>query len=167
MEDGTYEYDWTTSGCYGEAQHEVYEEQDPTQSEEFKPLMDAMNTFWENAQDDPAMADLDAAWSSCMDAAGHGGFAKQADAQNSIYDAQNKFYEDAAPAEGEEYTEPDPAAVEALGEQEVELALADLDCREETDYRQKAQDIQFELEEQFVSDHKSELEALKAAAEQD
>ncbi len=55
----------------------------------------------------------------------------------------------------------------ALGEEEVELALADLGCREETDYRQKAQDIQFELEEQFIADHESELEALRAAAEQD
>ncbi|SCX41046.1 hypothetical protein SAMN03159343_1083 [Klenkia marina] len=167
MEDGTYEYDWTKSGCYGAAQHEVYEEGDPTQSEEFKPLMDAMNQLWEQTTSDPAMVELDAAWSACMEAAGHGGFATQSEAQNSIYDEQNKLYEDAAPAEGEEYVEPDQAAMDALGEKEVELALADLDCREETDYRQQAQDIQFALEEQFIADHKSELEALKAAAEQD
>lgn len=165
MGDEPQEYDWTTAGCYGEAQHEVYDEQDPTQSDEFKPLMDAMNELYESTQSDPRMTDLDAAWSECMDAAGHGGFATQPDAQNSIYDAQNELYEQTG--EGEEYTEPDPAATEALGKEEIELALADLDCREETDYRQKAQDIQFELEEQFIADHKSELEALKAAAAQD
>ena len=126
-----------------------------------------MDELWEQTTSDPAMVELDAAWSACMEAAGHGGFATQVDAQNSIYDQQNKLYEDAAPAEGEEYVEPDPAAMDALGEQEVELALADLDCREETDYRQQAQDIQFELEERFIADHESELEALRAAAEQD
>ncbi|MEI4272952.1 hypothetical protein TEK04_14585 [Klenkia sp. LSe6-5] len=167
MEDGEYEYDWTTAGCYGAAQHEVYETQDPTQSEEFAPLMDAMDELWETTQRDPRTAELDAAWSACMDAAGHGGFATQADAQNSVYEKQNELYDAAAPAEGEEYVGPDQAAMDALGEEEVELALADLDCREETDYRQTAQDIQFELEEQFIADHKTELEALKAASEQD
>lgn len=168
MEDETYEYDWTTAGCYGAAQHEVYEASDPTQSEEFAPLMDAMNKLYETLASDPGMADLDAAWSACMDDGGHGGFATQADAQNSIYDAQNEIYS-AVPvdAEGNSTGEVDQAALDALGEQEIDLALADLDCREQTDYRAKANDIQFTLEEQFIDDHKSELEALKAAAEQD
>lgn len=167
-EDGSYEYDWTTAGCYGSAQHEVYEADDPTQSEEFQPLFDAMNELWENTQSDPRMADLDAAWSSCMDAAGHPGFATQPDAQNSIYDKQNEIYSSVpTDADGNQTGEPDQAAFDALEEEEIELALADLDCREETDYRAKAQDVQFELEEQFIADHKSELEALKAAAEQD
>jgi hypothetical protein len=168
MEDGSYEYDWTTSGCYGAAQHEVYEAEDPTQSEEFAPLMDAINSFYEKSSTDPAMQELDAAWAACMDTAGHPGFAVQFDAQNSIYDAQNELYE-AAPvdADGNSTGEVDQAAMDALGEQEIELALADLDCREETDYRASAEDIQFGLEEDFVADHKSELEALKAAAEQD
>ncbi len=103
-----------------------------------------------------------------MDAAGHPGFTAQFDAQNSIYEAQSALYE-ATPVddEGTGSGEPDQAAMDDLGEQEITLALADLDCREETDYRQRAEDIQFAVEEQFVADHRSELEALRAAAEQD
>ncbi|GHE13439.1 hypothetical protein [Klenkia taihuensis] len=165
MEDGTYEYDWQDSGCYGVAQHEVYEAEDLAQSEEFAPLFEAMDEFWTNSAESPEMSALDGEWAACMDAAGHSGFAQQYDAQNSIYDAQNELYE--AGGEGEEYVEPDQAAMDALGEREVELALADLDCRVETDYRDRQTDIQNELEQQFVDDHRTELEALRAAAEQD
>jgi hypothetical protein len=97
-----------------------------------------------------------------MSEAGHAGFAVQYDAQNSIYDEQNKIWETMDPDTGEV----DQSALDALGEKEIELALADLDCREETDYRQKVEDITFEQEQRFVDDHEGELEAMKAAAEQ-
>ena len=165
-EDGEYEYDWSTAGCQGAAQHEVSGE-DLSESEEFKPLFDAMNEFWEGMSSWPGMAELDAEWAACMDTAGHGGFATQTDAQNSIYDELNKIYE-AVPVDAEGVGgEPDQAARDALGKREVELALADLDCREETDYRDRYDDVSREAEQQFVDDHKSELEAMKAAAEQE
>jgi hypothetical protein len=44
--------------------------------------------------------------------------------------------------------------------------VADLGCREKTDYRQQQLKIQFAAEEQFIADHKEELDALKARAEQ-
>jgi hypothetical protein len=167
VQDDTWEYDWTTAGCYGAAQHEVFDVADPSQSDEFQPLMDAIDDFYDESVSDPAMQELGAAWSQCMDTAGHPGFAMQQDAQNSIYDAQNELYEAVSvDADGNSTGEVDQTAMDALGEKEVELALADLECREQTDYREKATNIQFALEEQFVADHKSELEALKAAAEQ-
>ncbi|WP_432512165.1 hypothetical protein [Kineococcus sp. SYSU DK001] len=160
MEDGSYEWDWTKNGCYGQAQHEVAGD-DPTQSDEFKGLMEEINTFYEGQSSWPAVAEADAAWSSCMSEAGHGGFATQSDAQNSLNEKLNKVYESTGP-EGEV----DQAALDALGEEEVEVALADLDCREETDYRTKVTDAAFEQEQRFVDDHKTELDAMKAAAEQ-
>ncbi|WP_299951856.1 hypothetical protein [uncultured Modestobacter sp.] len=166
-EEVSYEYDWETAGCQGSAQHEV-EGEDVSQSEEFKPLFDAINELYEGMASWPGMAELDAEWSACMDAAGHGGFATQVDAQNSVYDDLNEMYESTEPTEdGEMAAEPDQAARDALAEREVELALADLDCREETDYRDRATEISNEAEQQFVDDHESELEAMKAAAEQD
>ena len=168
MDDATYEYDWTTAGCYGAAQHEVYEADDLSQSEEFAPLFEQINSLYEDSADSPELTALDAEWAECMDAAGHPGFSAQFDAQNSIYEAQNEIYEAVeVDADGNSTGEPDQAAMDALGEQEITLALADLDCREDTDYRQRAEDIQFELEEQFVADHETELDALLAAAEQD
>ncbi|MGY5883408.1 hypothetical protein [Modestobacter lacusdianchii] len=166
-EEASYEYDWQTAGCQGAAQHEV-EGQDVSQSEEFKPLFDAINALYEDMASWPGMAELDAEWATCMDAAGHGGYATQVDAQNSVYEDLNEIYESIAPTEdGEMGGEPDQAALDALGEREVALALADLDCREETDYRDRATDISHAAEQQFVDDHESELEAMKAAAEQD
>ncbi|SDP03912.1 hypothetical protein SAMN05660199_03080 [Klenkia soli] len=168
MEDGSYEYDPANAGCYGAAQQEVYEADDLSQSEEFAPLFEEINSLYEDSQNSPELTALDAEWAACMDAAGHPGFTTQFDAQNSIYDAQNELW-NAVPVddEGMSTGEPDQAAMDALGEEEITLALADLDCREETDYRQRAEDIQFAVEEQFVADHKTELEALRAAAEQD
>jgi len=166
-EDGSYEYDWETAGCQGAAQHEIAGE-DPSQSEEFTSLFDAINEHYEGMASWPGMAELDAEWAACMDAAGHGGFVTQTDAQNSVYEDMNAFYESSAPSEdGSMPEEPDQAALDALGEKEVELALADLDCREETDYRDRSADITREVEQQFVDDHKAELDAMKAAAEQD
>jgi hypothetical protein len=162
-EDGSFEYDWQAAGCYGAAQHEVAGE-DLSQSEEFKPLFDAMNSFYEGMPSWPGMAELDAEWAACMDAAGQGGHASPNEAQTSFYDELNKIYESAGTAET---GEPDQAAMDALAEREVELALVDLDCREETDYGDRSADITREAEQRFVDDHESELEAMKAAAAQD
>ncbi|WP_432533925.1 hypothetical protein [Kineococcus arenarius] len=160
MEDGSYEWDWTKGGCYGEAQHETMGE-DPLQSEEFEGLQEELTAFYEGQPSWPGMAEVDAAWSECMSQAGHSGFAAQADAQNSIIEELNGVWETMDP-EGEV----DQAALDAIGAKEVEVALADLDCREQTDYRSKVEDITFEQEQQFVDDHKAELDVVKAAAEQ-
>ncbi|MFS0712405.1 hypothetical protein ABC195_00870 [Microbacterium sp. 2P01SA-2] len=158
-EDGSYEYNWETSGCHGWADHELNGD-DPMQSDEFADVMDAITKFYETSATLPAMADLDREWAECMDAAGYPGFAAQADAQNSIYEELNGVYENSTE------TGPDQATMDEIHEREVELALADLDCRKETDYRAKYQKAQFEAEEQFIADHKAELDAMKAAAEQ-
>ncbi|WP_432492855.1 hypothetical protein [Kineococcus auxinigenes] len=160
MEDGSYEWDWTKSGCQGEAQHETMGE-DPLQGDEFKGLQEDISAFYEGQPSWPGMAEVDTAWSECMAAAGHSGLAVQADAQNSIIEEMNGVYETMDP-EGEV----DQTALDAIGEKEVELALADLDCREQTDYRSKVEDITFEQEQRFVDDHEAELDAMKAAAEQ-
>ncbi|MGV3711608.1 hypothetical protein [Pseudolysinimonas sp.] len=159
-EDGSYEYDPDNAGCYGSAQQEV-QGADPWSAEEFKPVTDAINTFYQDVQNAPALADLNRAWSACMTEAGFSGFATQPDAQNSIYDEINAFYE--ARPEGAEQDDPEFLAI---GEKEIELALADLDCREQTDYRQQSLKLQFELEEKFIQDNQAELDALKAALEQ-
>ena len=164
-EDGSFDYDWQTAGCQGAAQHQVSGD-DPSQSEEFKPLFDAINALYEDTQSSPEMSDLDAEWAACMDAAGKTGFTTQADAQNSVYDDMNALYEE-MPVSEDGSGELDPAATDALAEEEVELALVDLDCREETDYRDRSAEVTRVAEEQFISDHQAELDALVAASEQD
>lgn len=160
-DDGSYEYDWTTAGCYGAAQHELAGE-DPTSGEEHAPLLEALTDFYTGLQSAPELADLEAAWSSCLSDAGHPGFVARFEAVNSIDEKMSALYG----AAGDQPVEPADPKVVALKDEEIELALADLDCREKTDYtavQKKAQDA---LEQQFIDDHRAELDALKADAEQ-
>lgn len=157
-EDGSYEWNWETAGCSGQAQHEV-SGADPWNADEFSTLIDAINELYSTLATNPALAAVDAEWSACMADAGQPGFATQPDAAASISDDLQAYYEKQT-----EQVSSDPALVE-LGQREIDLALIDLDCREKTDYRSKQQKATFALEEQFVTDHKAELEAFKAAAE--
>lgn len=193
-EEGVAEYTWEDAGCQGWAQHEQQGE-DPWQSDEFADLRTKMEELWSSTQESPEFTELNAAWASCMDDAGEPGFSVQTDAQQTIAEEQSALYEaaagdgaaegDAGAAEGDAgATEGDAGATEgdapiaedadpssspemkALGEREIELALIDLDCRTETSYVEKSLKIQFALEEKFIAENKADLEAFKAAAEQ-
>lgn len=158
-DDGSYEWNWETAGCSGVAQHEV-DGDNPMMSGEHQPIMDAINDFYMTVAESPELAAIDAAWAACMDEADYPGFTKQQDASSSISDEMNAYYENQT-----EWVEDDPELAK-IGEREIDLALADLDCREKTDYRSQSRKVTDALEEQFIADHKTELEALKAAAEQ-
>ncbi|MFT3798635.1 hypothetical protein [Microbacterium sp.] len=158
-EDGSYEWNWETAGCSGKASHEV-DGDSPWSDEQFVPLMEAISQLYTDAGNAPELSALNKEWADCMADAGYPGFAKQEDAQTSISDELNAYYENQT-----EWVEDDPELAE-LAETEVDLALADLDCREKTDFRAQQAKVQRTLEEQFIEDHKAELEAFKAAAEQ-
>ena len=162
-------YDWRNQGCYGAAQHEVNGES-PWEMAENKAIIEAIQKFYEGLQNLPELAKLNGEWAACMTEAGFSGFRKQEDAAQSIYDLQQKYYEDAYKG-GEENPDPNIGTMKdpeyaKIAEQEIPLALADLGCREKTDYRQQQLRIQFAAEEQFIADHKEELDAMKARAEQ-
>jgi hypothetical protein len=160
-EDEAAEWDWTAAGCLGWAEHELEQSgQLPAMPEAHEPLMQAVNEFYENLSSSPELTEIDAEWASCMTGAGQPGFSAQSDAQTSINDESIALYDKA----GE--TGPDKAALAEVGEKEIELALVDLECREETDYRNSVQEVQNKQEQQFIDDHKAQLEAFKADLEQ-
>ncbi|WP_167050638.1 hypothetical protein [Salinibacterium sp. ZJ77] len=155
--DAEYEWSWEENGCYGWAQNELGDgDMELWNSEEAQAFFEAYGEFTESMEGDPRMVEASAAWVSCMSDAGYSGFSKQYDAQQSIYDELNAFYENQT-----EWIEDDPALA-AIGEKEIEIALADLDCREKTEYKKRSRAVQFELEEQFLAEHKSEVDALLA-----
>ena len=163
-EDGSYEWNWETSGCQGWAQHEL-SAGNPLESDEHKQLMEAISAFYMESAESPEMADLDAKWASCMADAGHDGFTRQQDAAESIYTELNEYHE----AQSQEMTEmteaPSPdndPALKEIQEREIEVALADLKCREKTNYRSEQLKVQYKLEEQFIAEHKAEFDALQA-----
>ena len=159
-EDGSYEYNWEQGGCYGAAQHEVQGD-DPWSDEKNKPLIESMNKLYEGVQNDPRILEANAKWASCMADAGFSGLASPQAAQEQFLDELNGYYEGMT-----EGVEADDPKLKELGAKEIEIALADLACAKESDTRQLALKVQFELEEQFIADNKSELDALLAETEQ-
>lgn len=168
-ENGNRVYKWEEGGCWGRAEHEA-EGAKPWESDEFKPLLEAVDAFYLAAAASPVYAEVDADWAACMAAAGENGFAKPSDAEKSIYELIASYFDGHRSDEGDEPdlrvgTMDDPAFAR-IAETEVQLALLDLDCREKTDYRRRHRTVQFALEQQFIADHREELEALRAAVEQ-
>lgn len=154
-------------GCYGRAQETVQADNPATlmQSDEFGPLFEALyqmrGDMW---QIESTFGEINREWSNCMADNGYPGFTQQQDANNLFWEWMNEFW-----ADWDWETKGDPQGSPgyvALGEREVDIALADLDCRVATNYLERQDDIRLDLEYQFVSDHRIELEALRAAAEQ-
>ena len=157
-EDGSSEYDWTTAGCYGAAQHEVQGEQ-PYDDDKYKSLFDDMQEMYEDLQKTPELKKADADWADCMADAGEPGFKTKQDAVMSIQDDLNAIYE-ANPTGEIDQTE----ELEELREREIELAVIDFECGEKVDYEQRTLAGQFALEEKFIKAHQKQLDELMANA---
>lgn len=147
--------DWTTQGCQGKAQHEVYEQGQAWADPEFESLQEEMTALYERAASDPKMAEADAAWATCMEDAGYTGFAKPDDAVTSISDEFSTLMSGLT----EETPEPDPAALAEFKEKEIATAVADARCKASTKHDDKARKVQFALEQEFVDQHEAELQA--------
>jgi len=59
-----------------------------------------------------------------------------------------------------------PEIIHTVETATTELEVADLNCQLSTDYENRVRAIIFDAENQFINDHKTELAALRAAAEQ-
>lgn len=179
------DFDWATldNGCHGEASEQVYNSSGQQDLyTEYEPLLQRMNEVYTTVQSSAAMKELDRAWAACMADAGHTGYTRQAEPTEQLYEVQNTLYESQNAAfEDFDYENATEAELEALyaandptstpewkqyAEEEIEIALADFDCREKTDYTDKSLRLQFDAEEKFIADNKAELEAFRAAAEQ-
>lgn len=165
------EYDWEQAGCYGESQHQVYDVEseyealnavysDPRWTE----LMDQMNTVYTDAMEAPELVELNTAWADCMAEAGHPDLANPQAAMDSVMELQNSQWEEHA--DDPEYTGPEGEELEALKEQEIELAVADYTCQEDVDYVDGQLRVQFEIEQQFIDENLAELEAFAEALAQ-
>ena len=163
----TYEYKWEDAGCQGAADHEIRNGTDLYSEPEHAPLFEAMQTLWESTSADPRTTELNTKWADCMADAGYTEYTSPDDAVTKIMEESNALWENveydedaAEPAAG-----PSDEAMAEVRELELATAMADFTCKEETDYTEGAKKIQIELEEQFVKDHKAELDALVAAVE--
>ncbi len=172
----TYEYDWRTAGCSGSAQHEVYEVSTGMDEAQFEALQEDLVLMDESIRTDPRLAEVYAAWASCMADAGYDGLATPDDAESLIWDQVSAVYEevDAAAPLGEEATAEEYEAQEAdvaarlaeLTDEEIGTAVADHTCREETDLARTQAEVDVEYQQEFYDAHQQELDAWRDAVVQ-
>lgn len=162
MADGQVEYDWTTAGCYGEAQHDAQSDEADV-FERYDELFEQIGALYEQVEKAPELGEADAAWSQCMTDEGRPGFDRQADAEASISEAYDDLWADVDESGADDI---DQAASDELADTEIDLALDDLACREKTGFADVRASVTAELEQRFIDEHEAELEALKADVEQ-
>ncbi|MFB3980008.1 MULTISPECIES: hypothetical protein [Microbacterium] len=141
------------AGCSGKA-----DQQTSADSDEFADLRQALGTLQEKVTSSPEIARADSEWAACMTTAGY----SFTNPQGAITSLSQQWME----LLGDGSTQPDASAKEKFKTEEIETALADLDCRTKTGYDERVEKVQWAAEEKFVADHRSELDKAKAAAEQ-
>jgi hypothetical protein len=150
-----------TESCSAQASTEVYGDRADAvasdgENDAFAPLQQEMSALYERVEGDQRVVDARTAWSSCMADAGHPGLAD-------IYDGSTEVSDRATALMGEtlDPAAADPAAVEELRTYEIAVATADLACR--VDYDAVHQEVQTELEQSFIDEHRAELEQYRDA----
>ncbi|HEX6336870.1 MAG TPA: hypothetical protein VFZ85_07950 [Jiangellaceae bacterium] len=167
-------------GCYDKASAQVwgdpYEDEgnfrDPHQ--EFESLMESLWSIQERFMSDPRMEEPTQNWRDCMAEAGHP-FEMLGEPEQEVWRRMDELQgwdefmelEEQAAAEGVlpaaaqfEPKEIDPAELEELQEYELAVAVADVRCKKEH-YNEIAEQVQYEVEEQFVEEHREELERYR------
>ncbi len=165
-------------GCYGVAQEKIYGDQMNDGSinyEDFQDLFDAQNELFMSIEKDPRLDAAVTAWSVCLEGKGYPGFTEM---QAPMIDVNKQWAElnnqeftvtpdggwSTGPKPGTENdppVEPDAAKVAELRKYEIDLALADYDCK--GDYQKLYDEVRISLQEQFVQDHLPELERFRDA----
>lgn len=166
---GAAEYRWEDAGCSGRAQHEVYDTPGGLTEDELIELQEGMGALGSAVAADPRVVAAAARWADCMADAGHPGLTAVTDAEEAVYEAVNEVYERAyadverdAPMTEEQWqaleaeTGPQLAALTAW---EIETAVDDLRCRAEVGYDEIEHQVDVEHQEEFVAEHRAELDA--------
>lgn len=165
---GSYEYNWETAGCNGSAQHEIQIDSGSAdaayEDPEFAELFESMQEVWSATYDDEVLNDgvtkLNRAWADCMAEADYSEFPSPTTVQEVLYDEYNALQ--MPDSDDGEYVEPSKDDLKKFKEREITIALVDFKCKQSNSYDAELLKIQNELEQEFVDEHKAELDALLA-----
>ncbi len=173
----------SSSSCSGKASAQYPEVPIPDRQKNFDAEFGGLTTaVWnllvgdpssggESIESDSRRLELDAEWESCM--AGKGYRLEKLDYEHGpdlAFGLARRTRPDGTVGPFH-YTSVNLADVPVeekslLGtEPEREVAVADFDCRVETDYMARLTDIRVSLDDQFIAEHQTELDRLVAAAE--
>lgn len=165
-------------GCQNVAYDQAYGMGEDWEEEQarFETLWQEWETLYQRIENDPRLSEVMQGWRSCMADAGHPGLTERWDGQELVHERQREVYrwdvyeepphfDD--PEEEREYWESfepyEPAADEVaeLRAYELEVAWDDYTCRQEFDLEAVEREVRFELEEEFIEDHRPLLEEYR------
>lgn len=122
----------------------------------FSGLLDQLSAIYEQVVSDPRVTAANQRWADCLAVAGYPGYADLNEPHTDIVARARELMGDSLdPANA------DPGELADLQRLEIGLAVADNTCRAE--YGTTYDDVQRELQEQFVEQHRSELEEYRDA----
>jgi len=158
----------TNSTCNGRASRIISEESPAglTESAEFAPLFTAISDLRTRLWEEATEADYD--WGACMADKGFPDYARPIEARNQfgqeVNDALDRiskhwdYSRDLNTANSPELAE--------LHNREIDIALADFDCRVSVNHQARKDAHETAAELQFIEDYRPAFNALRAAAEQ-
>lgn len=165
-EDGEEIYDETfiPTGC----QNEAYESTGPGDQVVYRELSEEFNDLYEDVEADARVAAATTAWSTCLAEAGFT-YASMEEIfthldgrmNEEVYRTDVQYDEEGNP-DGPTY---DEAALADVRAEEIDIAVADTTCQEDTDLHAIRQEVQIEYEEAFIAEHQAVFDA--AAADQE
>ncbi len=167
-------------GCHGEARAEVYGDDGGMMMgpdfSEFEGLFEDMDALRQRIESDPRIVEATDAWTACMAEAGYSEFDTTAAPEDAVMERMSELYGwDDEPADDEGDGGPevslggpggevdvDEAALAELQEYEIAVATADYDC-DEQELADVQQEVAWGFEEDFVEEHRAELERYRDA----
>lgn len=161
------EYDPSVNGCRGVSYEQVYPDGSVGPAE-LGEVKEAVAGLWAATETDPRVTETLAAWSACMADAGYPGLTQIIDAENLLFSQIWPSWQDgwaAATGSGVGVTDYGvvrrqiPDGLAELRTAEVELAVADARCREESGYLDAYRSVRFELESRIVETYRADLDA--------
>jgi hypothetical protein len=154
-------------GCRGKAVEQVYgERQNKDGFKKYDALFKDLEALRKRIEADARVVDATTAWSDCLADAGHAGFKKIEEPRQKVEQKLNELTGAQTNGPGKNVKGPpsfdkvDAAKLADLRKFEIELAKADQKCRAQV-YDAPYKKAQYELEKEFVNQHKAELEAFR------
>ncbi len=157
-------------GCRGKAAEQVYgKRQNKEGFKKYDALFKDLEALQKRIEADPPVVDATTAWSDCLADSGHPGFKKTDEPPQKVSQKLDELTGTHPNTNGPggktvqgppSFDKVDAAKLADLRKFEIALATADQKCRAKV-YDAPYKKAQYELEKEFVNQHKAELEAFR------
>jgi hypothetical protein len=157
-------------GCRGKAVESVYGKNQDRAADfkKFESLFKDLQALTKRIESDQSVVDATTAWADCLADAGHAGFKKVDDPRQQVQTKLDALTGTKPPAKGKGMTlvgppsfdKVDSAKLAELRRFEIDLAVADQKCKQ-AKYDDAYKKVQYAAEQEFVDQHKAELESYR------